>query len=926
MRWSIALLLLAAPAAWAEGLFGPAAYLPTGIGPVWVHAVDLDGNGAPDLVSADEDDGTLSLFFNEERGTFARRVRLHLGGGPSSIASADFDGDSRTDLAVSDWVRSRIVLLRNLGNGELVVAGEAPAERATQLLAADLTGDAAPDLLYLSGNWASRLLPFAGTRVRLLVGEGSWSFRPADLPQPAHPTEELGAADLDGDGDLDVVAVSEGGDPGAFTILRNDGSGGFGTGPAPPPNTGPAGPPWDLPDGASVSLWLARGDGALAAEAVRPYTRWDFVTLGTTAADLDGDGWPEVAYQPVRFLEGRGRERHGLVSVLRNVEGRQLELADTCAVGQVTSGPGSVFGLYRARLIAVDLDRDGDLDLVGTRRTEASLFLLHNLRLQPRKAPPVARALGPVRAWVGDEVTLDGSESRDPEGGSVQWRWRQVAGARVSLQTQDEAQTRFVAPGQADSLQFELTVEDAAGAVGRPDTVAVPVMSLAYAGRLAPAGDGAWELGLPAGAPVRALVVDHTQRSVVYAATAGQGIYRSEDGGSTWRPANDGLADLSLRALAMHPVDRDRLYAIDGEYRLLHTADGGATWHPLETEGRPAYAGLLAFAGTELYVLGRGLQRWDHEGTSMRDVNYDMSEDDTGQYVVTGFAVDPFDPRVRYALTEPWGVSLDRSTDGMTWEWGITRPAGFYPAREEVLFVSPTTGWVYLAGRSGTLHRSRRLGETWDEVSGGLPEGVRVRCLAADPADTGAVYLGLDQGVYWSHDGSDPWQPLSGPGAGSGGAQPSVCGPAIPGSAPCAPGAVQALAVAGSRQRWLLAGTEDGQVYRLALGPGGVTAVAGDGASALPGATRLLPCAPNPCNARTRIRYELGSPGPVDLAVYDVLGQRVAGLVHAVEPAGRHAVGWDATAAAGRPLGSGVYLVRLRAGDGVCTGRLLLLR
>jgi hypothetical protein len=67
---------------------------------------------------------------------------------------------------------------------------------------------------------------------------------------------------------------------------------------------------------------------------------------------------------------------------------------------------------------------------------------------------------------------------------------------------------------------------------------------------------------------------------------------------------------------------------------------------------------------------------------------------------------------------------------------------------------------------------------------------------------------------------------------------------------------------------------------------------------------------PNPFNPKTEISYQTSEPGRVTLKVYNVLGQEVATLVDADQPAGAHRVEWNAGTFA-----SGVYMYRLSAGD-----------
>ena len=94
----------------------------------------------------------------------------------------------------------------------------------------------------------------------------------------------------------------------------------------------------------------------------------------------------------------------------------------------------------------------------------------------------------------------------------------------------------------------------------------------------------------------------------------------------------------------------------------------------------------------------------------------------------------------------------------------------------------------------------------------------------------------------------------------------------------------------------------------------------------MPLASQLQPNYPNPFNAETVIRYEVPAPGPVELAVYNVLGQRITVLVTEERLAGMHRVLWGGRDASGRPAASGVYLCRLSAGGLVAVRRMLLLR
>jgi len=78
---------------------------------------------------------------------------------------------------------------------------------------------------------------------------------------------------------------------------------------------------------------------------------------------------------------------------------------------------------------------------------------------------------------------------------------------------------------------------------------------------------------------------------------------------------------------------------------------------------------------------------------------------------------------------------------------------------------------------------------------------------------------------------------------------------------------------------------------------------------------------PNPFNPITTIAYDLSQDSPVNLAVYNPLGEEVATLVDKAQKAGHHSIQWNANNTA-----SGIYFYRLRAADFVKTRRMLLVK
>jgi len=78
----------------------------------------------------------------------------------------------------------------------------------------------------------------------------------------------------------------------------------------------------------------------------------------------------------------------------------------------------------------------------------------------------------------------------------------------------------------------------------------------------------------------------------------------------------------------------------------------------------------------------------------------------------------------------------------------------------------------------------------------------------------------------------------------------------------------------------------------------------------LPTVFRLAQNYPNPFNPVTTINYDLAATVPVQLLVYNSLGQQVATLVNDTQPAGRYSFTFDASS-----LASGLYFYQLQAGE-----------
>lgn len=83
---------------------------------------------------------------------------------------------------------------------------------------------------------------------------------------------------------------------------------------------------------------------------------------------------------------------------------------------------------------------------------------------------------------------------------------------------------------------------------------------------------------------------------------------------------------------------------------------------------------------------------------------------------------------------------------------------------------------------------------------------------------------------------------------------------------------------------------------------------------------------PNPFSAQTTLEYGLTQQSLVTVSVYDMMGRKVSTLVNGQRPTGTHTVTWDGRSDDGRTLASGVYMMRMQAGDRAVTRRVTLVR
>ncbi|MFB0536885.1 MAG: hypothetical protein ACETWR_18125 [Anaerolineae bacterium] len=240
---------------------------------------------------------------------------------------------------------------------------------------------------------------------------------------------------------------------------------------------------------------------------------------------------------------------------------------------------------------------------------------------------------------------------------------------------------------------------------------------------------------------------------------AGQGLFRSNDGGQTWSRVPQGIPDdHDITSLAFSPAFEQDQTAFAGTWRgLFRSRDGGGSWQklagglPLSGPGEMTALALSpAFADDGVMLAGSSayLKMWRSTDGG----------DTWGEVLSAGVAAIALSPDFPTdGLAFAGSGDLYRSTDG-----GLTWTQVPYPTPIFVtsLALSPnlSNDGTLFAGTWDGLLRSTDHGDTWTPVNTGLGD-LGINALALSPAYPGdpTLFAGTREGLYRSTDGGQSW-------------------------------------------------------------------------------------------------------------------------------------------------------------------------
>ena len=171
-----------------------------------LQAIDLDGDTDLDLVSASFLDDKVAWYENlDGKGRFGgQRLITDEGSSATSAIAGDLDADGDLDLALSSFFDNTISWVQNNGNGrfsERIILSQFGPEGIEEVRAADIDGDG--DLDALSASVGDSTFAWYEN----LDGEGNFGPQQA-IDSSASVAANFEVADLDDDGDLDVIGTS----------------------------------------------------------------------------------------------------------------------------------------------------------------------------------------------------------------------------------------------------------------------------------------------------------------------------------------------------------------------------------------------------------------------------------------------------------------------------------------------------------------------------------------------------------------------------------------------------------------------------------------------------------------------------------------------------------------------------------------------
>jgi FG-GAP-like repeat len=203
-----------------NGTFTPSSTNTVGANPFTVAIVNVTSKTSVDLVCGNAGENTLTILTNSGNGIFTVSDTIAVSTDPNStplVTAADVNGDGWADLICANLGDNDIMVLTNNGHGQFIVSwtssvGDSPYNVAV----ADINGDGKPDLISVNSG---------DNNVIVFTNNGAATFTSVSTNQVGQTPLWVAAADVNRDGKTDLITANNA--DYTLTVLTNDGSGNF---------------------------------------------------------------------------------------------------------------------------------------------------------------------------------------------------------------------------------------------------------------------------------------------------------------------------------------------------------------------------------------------------------------------------------------------------------------------------------------------------------------------------------------------------------------------------------------------------------------------------------------------------------------------------------------------------------------------------
>ncbi len=357
---------------------------------------DFNGDGIPDLATPDSATGVVAIFLGKGDGTFqpAKFASTGTGSMPLALAAADFNADGKLDLAVALANQGAVAIL--LGNGDgtfqparfVTTAGSA-LYHPIALAVADFNHDGRLDIATANNSLGASVL----------LGNGDGSFQPYKLLGSSQGPTWIAAGDFNHDGDPDLavttssntVDISMGNGDGTFQGYTSIATGGGSN----PQSVAVADLDGDGNSDLVVACYGANAVGVLLGNGDGTFLPIELYAAGAepisvAVGDLNLDGIPDL--------------------VVTNFGSNSLSLFQGNGDGTFLPLPAysTTSGSQPAASVIADLDAEGAPEIVTALYESSALYVLESERMQGVQLEDAtlstARTIDLTASYAGDSL------------------------------------------------------------------------------------------------------------------------------------------------------------------------------------------------------------------------------------------------------------------------------------------------------------------------------------------------------------------------------------------------------------------------------------------------------------------------------------------------------------------------------------------